>query len=243
MTLDEQIRTALDQEARTRQAPAPDANRLISGGKVRRRRHNLVRLSVASAFAVVLVGGSVFAAQQMATSTDSGPARPPSATAPQALFTENLNLEPGTYRMVVGVDMTGVEIAADLTFRGPDWISGPYPTVVADNGAHEYTARGGVGVYPPEGIGRRVRLQQRRSRTRPAPPKPLPSSWLSSHGARSFCHPDRCRRSATTPSICACGSINSAPQARATSSRRRLEEVAASPTATIRSLSTSGSWT
>ena len=82
-------------------------------------------------FAVVLVGGGIFVAEQIATSTDPecGPA--PSATMPRELFTENLNLEPGTYRMLVGVDATGVEIVADLTFDGPDWISGPYPTVVA----------------------------------------------------------------------------------------------------------------
>ena len=152
MTLDEQLRAALDREAEMQQAPAPDVNRLISGGKVRRRRRSLVRFGVASVLAVVLVGGGIFVAEQIATSTDPESAQPPSATMPRELFTENLNLEPGTYRMVVGVDATGVEIVADLTFYGPDWISGPNPTVVADNGVHEYRARGGVGVYPPEAL-------------------------------------------------------------------------------------------
>ena len=40
MNLDEQLRAALDREAEMQQGPAPDVDRLISGGKVRRRRRN-----------------------------------------------------------------------------------------------------------------------------------------------------------------------------------------------------------
>ena len=124
----------------------------------------------------MLVGGGIFAAEQIATRTDPESAQPPSATMPRELFTENLNLEPGTYRMVVGVDATGVEIVADLTFYGPDWISGPNPTVVADNGVHEYRARGGVGVYPPEALAgaRLVRERVPMSRSPVSEPSRVP---------------------------------------------------------------------
>ena len=228
MNLDEQLRAALDREAEMQQAPAPDVNRLISGGKVRRRRRSLVRFGVASVFAVVLVGGGIFVAEQIATSTDPESAQPPSATMPPELFTENLNLEPGTYRMVVGIDATGVEIVADLTFYGPDWISGPNPTVVADNGVHEYRARGGVGVYPPEALAGGSGCSNEATKASASTSQALAEQLTRSHGARSFRHPYPCRRSATTPFICACGSTNSAPQARATSSRRCHEAVAES---------------
>ena len=173
----EQLRATLDQEAEMQKAPAPDVNPLISGGKVRRRRRNLLRLGVSSALAVVLVGGGGYAAQQIATSTEPEPAaQPPSATTPQELFAENLNLEPGTYRMVVGVDATGVEIVADLTLYGPDWIGGPNPTVVAHNGVHEYRARGGVGVYPPEALAGGSGCTNGATTAPATPPEPSPGS-------------------------------------------------------------------
>jgi hypothetical protein len=150
LSRDEQLR-ALDREAAMQQAPTTNVDRSDSGGQVSRRR-NVVRFGVASALAVVLVGGGMYAAEQIATGTDPEPAQPPATATPQELFTDNLNLEPGTYRMLVGADATGVEIVADLTFYGPGWISGPYPTVVAHNGVHEHTARGGVAVYPPEAL-------------------------------------------------------------------------------------------
>lgn len=150
MNLDERLRAAFNQQAEMQKAPAPDVDRLISGGRVRRRRRNTVRFGVAATLVVVLVGGGMYGVRQIDTSGAPDPTH--IRTTPQDLFTENLNLEPGTYRMLVGVDATSAEIAADLTFYGPDWISGPHPTVVAHNGVREYKARGGVGVYLPDAL-------------------------------------------------------------------------------------------
>ena len=199
------------------------------GGQVRRRL-KLVRFGVASALAAVLVGGGMYAAQ-----------RP---TTPQELFTDNLNLEPGTYRMPVGVDATGVEIVADLTFDGPDWISGPNPTVVAHNGVHEHTARGGVGVYTPEALAsgsgctnEATKAPANTSQALAEQLAQLPRSTVlqAPTPVQAFGHDtlhlrlridQQCRRGRELTSL-----------------RRRHEAVAASPTATTLSSSTSGSWT
>ena len=44
MTLDEQLRAALSQEADMQTVPRPDVDELISGGRVRRRRRNQGRI-------------------------------------------------------------------------------------------------------------------------------------------------------------------------------------------------------
>ena len=75
MNLDEQLRAALDREAEMQKGPAPDVDRLISGGRVRRRRRNVVRFGVASALAVVLVGGGVYGVRQIDTGAPD-PAHP-----------------------------------------------------------------------------------------------------------------------------------------------------------------------
>ena len=74
MNLDEQLRAALDREAEMQQGPAPDVDRLISGGKVRRRRRNLVRFGVAAALAVVLMAVGLEGQRRM--SVDPAPADP-----------------------------------------------------------------------------------------------------------------------------------------------------------------------
>lgn len=65
---------------------------------------------------------------------------PPSATTPQAYKNTGALIEPGPYRMVVGMDDSGVPIEADLTFGGHLWGAGDYP-VMANSG--------GVAVYLP----------------------------------------------------------------------------------------------
>ena len=65
MNLDEQLRAALDLEAEMQNAPAPDVDRLISGGRDRRRRRNTTRFGIAAAIVAVLVGVGVYGVMQL----------------------------------------------------------------------------------------------------------------------------------------------------------------------------------
>ena len=105
MNLDEQLRAALDREAEMQQGPAPDVDRLISGGKVRRRRRNLVRFGVAAALAVVLM--AVGLESQRLVSADPAPADPASTV--QALGSLG--------RLAYGID--GDIYVADADGRNP----------------------------------------------------------------------------------------------------------------------------
>ena len=142
MNLDHQLRTALDQEAEWRSAPAPDVDGLISRGRVRRRRRNLARFGVATAVAVLVAGGW-YGGTKVDSGTTVEPAPAPSTTAPQIYRTTGTVIEPGTYRMVVGVDTTGAAIHADLTFGAEGWQGDDYP-VLRDAGSY-----GAVAVYRP----------------------------------------------------------------------------------------------
>ena len=116
MNLDEQLRAALNQEAEMQKAPAPDVDRLIIGGRVRRRRRNTARFGVAAAVAV-LVGGGAYGVTQIDHARGRARPRTPPPERPRTTCRHrDHNLEPGTYRMLVGDDATGAAIAADLTF-------------------------------------------------------------------------------------------------------------------------------
>lgn len=63
MTLDDQLRAVLNEEADVRTATQPDVQRLIRGGRARRRRRNAVWAGGAVLAAVVAVGGGYGVAQ------------------------------------------------------------------------------------------------------------------------------------------------------------------------------------
>ena len=128
-------------------APAPDVDRLIRGGRARRRRRNVVRFSIAAALVAVLVGGGVYGVMQIDRGTALEPAPPPSTTSPPSYRDNNgAAIEPGTYRVLVGVDAQGVAINADLTFDSASWKGGGYPVVYGMGRA------AGVGVYRPTAL-------------------------------------------------------------------------------------------
>jgi hypothetical protein len=150
MTLDEQLRAALSQEADMQTVPRPDVDELISGGRVRRRRRNQGRVAVAAAVAVLLAGGA-YGVSLMGPATTAEPAHnsePSQSAAPQTLSDDGgSKLEPDkTYRMLAGVGATGAAIEADLTANGTGWSDGNFPTV--SNGS----VTGGVGVYRPQAL-------------------------------------------------------------------------------------------
>ena len=147
MNLDEQLRAALNLEAEMRTAPPPDLQSVISGGQGRRRRRNATLLG-GGVLAVVLVGGGILAATQLAGGPDPAPpvATQPSegASAPQSYPTADGQLEPGTYRKVVGVHESGGRISVDLTFGTTGWLVGEHPVLELDRDF------GGVTVYQAE---------------------------------------------------------------------------------------------
>jgi hypothetical protein len=152
MSLDQQLRAAFSREAEMQNAPtAPDVDRLIIGGRVRQRRRNLARVGVAAA-AAVLVAGGVYGVVKIDSGTTVEPAPPQPTTTPQPYREDDAaKIEPGTYRMLAGLDATALAlIDADITFDDAGWHSGNYP-VLSDEGAY-----GGVAVYRPSALAART---------------------------------------------------------------------------------------
>jgi hypothetical protein len=145
MTLDPQLRAALTQEADMLNAPAPDLEKLIRGGRARQRRRKLTRLAqtgVAAAVAVLLAGG-VYGVVKTHDQTSDHPGAPSSSTQPVPYPDGVSTIQPGRYRMLVGNDDTGAAINADLTLNGVGWQDSNYP-VVSDGPSF-----GAVAVYQP----------------------------------------------------------------------------------------------
>jgi hypothetical protein len=158
MNLDQQLRAALSREAEMQNAPAPDVDKLISGGKVRQRRRRMARFAqvgIAAAVAVLVAGG-VYGVMRVnsGTTNQSGPTNTPATT--HATTSANVPpypthgsaILPGRYRMYVGAnDATGVPISADLTFSSADWQNSNFPVL---NDAGKY---GAVAAYQPLALG------------------------------------------------------------------------------------------
>ena len=129
-------------------APAPDMDRLISGGRARRRRRTLARTGIAAVLVAVLVGGGAYGVMQIDSGTAVEPAQPPSTTTTPETF-QDLDgdpLEPGTYRVAVGADASGVAIGADLTFDDEAWNANDFPVLLKEG------RYGGVAVYQPAAL-------------------------------------------------------------------------------------------
>ena len=157
MTLDKELAAAFGYEAETREIPPPDVAGLIRGGRARRRRRNMGRIGVGAAAAAVLVGGGAYGVAHVdprdpgtvsvPPATSASEPSEPAAVPPSFQDGDRTEIEPGTYRMYVGADPTGVNIEADLTVTGSHWFSGDQP-VVSDGGDNW----AGVGVYQPEAL-------------------------------------------------------------------------------------------
>jgi hypothetical protein len=154
MTLDDELRAMLDQQADMEVTSRPDEDRLILARRTRRRRRTLSRIC-GTTLAVTILGGGVYvvaqgdrgeagapdiAMQKTGTPEPSVMGVPP----PLAADPGSDDLEPGTYRVIVGRDADGAMLWADLTFEGEHWQSGDYPVLHQDN------AFGGFGVYRPD---------------------------------------------------------------------------------------------
>ena len=157
MTLGDELRAVLSQEADMQYATPPDVDRLILRGRQRRRNRNLARAGGA-ALALVLVGGGAYAVthQDGGTAQGSRLADAPSATSdptgdPDAAVDlppdagPPGSLEPGTYRVLVGSDARGLVLEVDLTLEA-GWRGGNFPTT--QDGKF-----GGFAVYRPWSLG------------------------------------------------------------------------------------------
>lgn len=151
MTLDDQLRATLRQEAERRDPPLPDVDRIVGGGRTRRRRRRTARMG-AGVLAALLVGGTTYAislvelgdrgAEQRVADRRTEPAESRRTTSALQDPTRR-PVQPGTYPLFVSEDRTGDPIVADVTVDGPHWESGDQPVVI--QGTHA----GGVGVYRP----------------------------------------------------------------------------------------------
>lgn len=132
MSLDEQLRAVLNQEAELRTASRPDVQSLIAGGQALRRRRTVARFGAGLAAAVVLVGAGYGVAQLGdGGSTDGVPTKEPTeSTDLRVGYAEGLQLRPGTtYLVRAGTDENGEAIDAEVQFDGPGWGTGNHPWV------------------------------------------------------------------------------------------------------------------
>ena len=155
MTLGDELRAVLNQEADVQITERPDIDRLIMGGRVRLRRRNRTRAGGAALVVVLMGGGAYSVTQEPSSPSSSGIANQSSPTSePSGFATVPVlppdpgpkDLEPGTYRVLVGLDATGALIRAGLTVDGPGWSAGDYP-IVQEGGTF-----GGFGVYRPDNL-------------------------------------------------------------------------------------------
>jgi hypothetical protein len=152
MTLDDELRAVLYQEADSQVTTGPDVHMLIAGGQVRRRRRTVTR-AVVSGLALAIVGSGAYAVTQVRSETGgSGLAdqrtetpEPTGAAAPPPFAEDpgSEDLAPGTYRLLVASLPAAPDIQADLIVEGSGWRAGDYPVL------EDATSFGGIGVYRP----------------------------------------------------------------------------------------------
>ena len=149
MSLEDEMRTTLTREADARAVPSPDVAGLILRGRARRRRRNVVRLSV-GVVATALVGATAFGIVHLEPRADGEFASEPRHSPRAILETRSQNgrgtLEPGPYLMAVGQDSAGEWVVANVTVDGPRWQDGDFP-IVSDQPGGPYA---GFGAYQPE---------------------------------------------------------------------------------------------
>jgi len=143
MNLDEQLRAALNLEAEMVQTPIPNAQNMIKGGQDRRRRRHAAWAGGGVLAAVVVAGGLYVVAGSggdpdststiantptESVSTSVTPSGPPLWSGTDKV----VDVEPGTYRLFVGVrpDFSGIE--ADLTLGTTGWRSANLPVFMND---------------------------------------------------------------------------------------------------------------
>ena len=102
MSLDDQLRAVLNEEADLRTATPPDVGSLISGGRARRRRRNAA-WAAGGVLAAVIAAGGVYGVVQVGDDTDSV-SRIAHQPAPRALQDTPVPvaIDPGTYLVEAG---------------------------------------------------------------------------------------------------------------------------------------------
>lgn len=144
MSLGDELRATLTQEADQRSTPLPDVGRLIGGGRRRRRRRTVLRSCVVAVTVLACA-----AAYGVSTGEPTGPRGDHVATRqktpPPVTGGDRPHLvDGGTYRAYVGRDALGETIEAEFTVQGDNWIGGDYARVSDGSGANA-----GFGVYQP----------------------------------------------------------------------------------------------
>jgi hypothetical protein len=113
----------------------------------RHRRHRTLS-SVLAAAAAVLVAGGVYGVMSIDSPRPAVPPPPPPKTTPTSyLDHDGAGMEPGTYRMWVGLANNGLAIDADLTLQGAAWQSYHDPVLGDTDGNH-----GSVAAYQPTAL-------------------------------------------------------------------------------------------
>ena len=144
MSLDKQLREVLSEEGDSRTPPLPDLDRLISGGRTRKRRRTMNRAGAALA-SLVVIGGTAYGlvhADLRSSAGDPDTAGQPSVTEDPG----RTPIEPGTYTYAAGLTIAGAPIDFDVTLGGTGWVRSDLPVLV--DGSHA----AGTGAYRPERV-------------------------------------------------------------------------------------------
>jgi hypothetical protein len=144
MSLDKQLREVLSEEGDSRTPPLPDLERLISGGRTRKRRRSMTRAATALA-ALAVIGGTAYGLVQADLRGSAGDPD----TAGQPSVTEDTGrapVEPGTHTYAAGLTIAGEPITFDVTLGGTGWVRSDLPVLV--DGSHA----AGTGAYRPERV-------------------------------------------------------------------------------------------
>lgn len=142
MSLDEQLREVLRDEGFSRTPPLPDLERLIGGGRTRKRRRTMTLAGTALA-ALAVIGGSAYGLGQ-ADLRSVG--RPDTAGQPSRVADPDARtpIEPGTHTYVAGTASSGKRIEFDVTLEGLGWVAADQPLLI--DGSHA----AGTAVYRPQ---------------------------------------------------------------------------------------------